>query len=175
MSTLFLDRDGVLNVRTPEDYIKTPEAWVPTERVGEALQTLSKHFNYLFVVTNQAGVDKGLMTAADLEAVHQKMLDYFKTYQVHIHGIYYCPHLREADCPCRKPKTGLAWQALADFPEINLENAWMVGDSASDIQFGQALGLKTVWIEGKTEEAEQITALKPDFKFADMYTFSQLF
>lgn len=172
---LFLDRDGVLNVRIPGDYVKSPEAFQPVEGFGEALRLLRAHFEPILVVTNQAGIGKGLMRVEDLEAVHRKMLLLAAEEGGPIDKVYHCPHRPEAACPCRKPATGMAWQALADFPSLQFENAWMVGDSASDIEFGRTLGLRTVLIEGKTEDTARLNALKVDFRFPSLLAFAQWF
>ncbi len=172
---LFLDRDGVLNVRIPGDYVKTPEGFEPVEGFGEALRLLRIHFDPIVVVTNQAGIGKGLMRPEDLDAIHRKMLLLAAEADGPIDRVYHCPHRPEAACPCRKPATGMAWQAIADFPQLRLEHAWLVGDSASDIEFGQTLGLRTVLIEGKTEEAARLKSLKVDFRFPSLLAFAQWF
>jgi len=171
--TLFLDRDGVLNVRTPGDYVKTPEAYLPVEGFEEAMRLLAAHFNPIVVVTNQAGIGKSLMTEADLTAIHEKLLHLTEAAGGRIDRIYYCPDLPDTGSSCRKPATGMAWLALADYPHIQFERAWMVGDSVSDIVFGKALGMKTVWIEGKTEETARILQEKPDFRFKSLLEFAR--
>ena len=88
---------------------------------------------------------------------------------------YYCPHRSDAGCGCRKPAPGMALQAQADFPDIDFQQAWMVGDSASDIEFGRTLGLRTVLIEGKTEDTARLNALKVDFRFPSLLAFAQWF
>jgi len=173
LPTLFLDRDGVINARTPGDYVRTPDAFVPTEGLGEAMRLLAAHFRRIVVVTNQAGIGRGLMTEQDLAAVHQKMFDIAASAGGRIDRAYHCPHARDAGCRCRKPATGLAWLALADFPDIDFENAWMVGDSASDIEFGQALGMRTALITGKFEELEQLAGMRVDFYFDSLLEFAR--
>ncbi len=171
--TLFLDRDGVVNLRMPNDYVKTPDAWVPTEGLEEALRILSVHFQYIVVVTNQAGIGKGLMTEADLAAIHHKMFAVATAAGGRIDRAYHCPHRSDAGCACRKPATGLAWLALVDFPEIDFSQSWMVGDSRSDMQFGQRLGMRTVLIAGKTEEVLALAALRVDFRFDSLLAFAR--
>lgn len=173
LPTLFLDRDGVINRRTPGDYVRSTDMFEPAENLGEAMRILSAHFGRIFVVTNQAGIGRGLMTETDLSAVHGLLTDMVGTSGGRIDRIFHCPHTKDAGCPCRKPATGMAWQALAEFPEIDFENAWMVGDSASDIQFGQALGMHTVLIAGKTEEAQELAAMRIDFRFDSLFDFAR--
>lgn len=173
LPALFLDRDGVVNVRTPGDYVRVPEMFVPAAGLTEAMPLLALHFGHIVVVTNQAGIGRGRMTEADLTAVHQKMFDLVQAAGGRIDGIYHCPHAPDVGCGCRKPATGLAWSALADFPGIDFENAWMVGDSASDIAFGQTLGMRTALITGKLEEAEQLAGMKIDFRFGSLLQFAR--
>lgn len=173
LPTLFLDRDGVINVRTVGDYVRHPDAFLPTEGLGEAMELLAAHFGRIVVVTNQAGIGRGLMTEQDLAAVHEKMFETIESAGGRIDRAYHCPHTKDAGCRCRKPATGMAWLALADFPDIDFEKAWLVGDSASDIELGQALGMRTVLIAGKLEEAEQLTKMRVDFRFDSLLAFAQ--
>lgn len=173
MSTLFLDRDGVINVRTPGDYVKTPGEFQPTEGLGEAMRLLSGKFGRILVFTNQAGIGKGLMTAFDLHAVHHKMHTFVEAAGGRIDRAYHCPHRFEEGCTCRKPATGMAWKALADFPEIDLEDAWMVGDSVSDMEFAQKLGIRSVLIRGKLEELAALSKMKTDHQFDSLLEFAR--
>ena len=173
MPFLFLDRDGVLNVRPPGDYVKSPEEFIPVPGLAEALAQLHLVFERIVVVTNQAGIGKGLMSEADLDRVHQKLKHLAAEVGVAIDAIYYCPHRREEQCACRKPATGMGLQASAAFPEINFSDSWMVGDSLSDIAFGQALGMRTAFIEGKSEEADAAAAIQTDGRFPDLPAFAR--
>ncbi len=172
LPTLFLDRDGVLNVRTPGDYVKTPAEWIPAEGLGEAMRQLSDLFGRIIVVTNQAGIGKGLMTETDLSAVHRKMIETIQEAGGRLDAIYYCPHRSDAGCDCRKPATGMALRAKVDFPDIDFAKSWMVGDSISDMQLGLRLGMRTVLIHGKEEESEQLAALPLDFRFDSLADFA---
>jgi D-glycero-D-manno-heptose 1,7-bisphosphate phosphatase len=173
MNTLFLDRDGVINHRIPGDYVKSPQTFQPMDGLGKAMKLLSGKFDRIFVVTNQAGIGKGLMTEMDLYAVHRSMLDFIETAGGKIDRVYHCPHRSELACTCRKPATGMAWMALADFPDIDLENAWMVGDSISDMQFAEKLGIKSVLIRGKIEELGQLAKHRIDYQFDSLLEFAE--
>ncbi len=173
MSTLFLDRDGVINVRTPGDYVKTPTEFQPTEGLGEALRLLAPKFGRIIVVTNQAGVGKGLMRELELYSVHQKMFAFVASEGGRIDRAYHCPHRPDAGCTCRKPATGMAWLALADFPDIDFEDAWMVGDSVADMDFAQRLGIRSVLIRGKIEEVAVLSRMKIDFQFDSLLEFAK--
>jgi D-glycero-D-manno-heptose 1,7-bisphosphate phosphatase len=173
MSTLFLDRDGVLNVRIPGDYIRTPETWVPTPGMEAALAQLSQRFERILVVTNQAGIGKSLMTEADLARVHDKMCAVVSAAGGRIDGVFYCPHRADAGCACRKPATGMGWQALAQFQDIDFSESWMVGDSLSDILFGKDLGMHTALIRGKAEDAAALSKTPADVQFDDLAAFAR--
>ncbi len=173
MSTLFLDRDGVINLRTPGEYVKTPHEFQPTEGLTEAMRLLSEQFGRIIVVTNQAGVGKGLMTALELHSVHHKMLSLIEEAGGRIDRVYHCLHRAEAGCTCRKPATGMAWIALADFPDIDFEDAWMVGDSISDMKFAQTLGIRSVLIRGKIEEVPVLSGMAVDFHFDSLLEFAR--
>lgn len=172
---LFLDRDGVINTRLPGDYVTTPEAFIFCEGALEALAILAPLFERIVVVTNQAGIGKGLMSMDDLEAIHQKMLHEISASGGRIDRAYCCPNIPADKSNCRKPNTGMGLQALADFPEIVFEQSWMVGDSASDIEFGKRLGMKTALVEGKTEEKERLATLDVDWRGTSLLEFAQFF
>lgn len=143
MKALFLDRDGVINKKIPEDYVKFPSEFVLLAGVQEALQILQDYFGLFFIVTNQQGIGKKLMTREQLQVVHKYMqeeLDF--TFD----GIYYCPHLAEYRPFCRKPQPGMAYQALQGFPQIVFPDSVMVGDMGSDMQFARAMEMKAVQI-----------------------------
>ncbi len=171
LPTLFLDRDGVINVRTPGDYVKTAAEWIPVPGLEEAMLQLSVLFGRIVVVTNQAGIGKGLMTEAELADVHRKMTGIIQQAGARLDAIYHCPHRSDAGCDCRKPGTGMALRAKVDFPDIDFANSWIVGDSISDMELGLRLGMKTVLIHGKQEESERLAGLPLDFRFDSLLDF----
>lgn len=173
MSTLFLDRDGVINVRIPGAYVTSPAEFVPAPGLAEAIRLLSEKFDLIIVVTNQQGIGKGLMGELALADIHQKMLQVATAEGGRIDKVYHCPHLKEEGCACRKPATGMAWRALENFPELNLEDAWMVGDSHSDMEFAERLGIRKVMIRGKIEELEQLGKMELDFVFDSLLDFAR--
>lgn len=173
MPTLFLDRDGVINVRTPGNYVKIPAEFVFEPRGPEALGLLSPYFSRIVVLTNQSGIGKGLMTESQLAIVHVYMLTGIRLAGGRIDGIYYCPHRSDAGCNCRKPATGMALQAQTEFPEIDFGDAWLVGDSVCDMELAQALGIRTVLIEGKEEEASLLAEMPLDHRFESLWDFAR--
>lgn len=144
--TLFLDRDGVINRRLIEDYVKSWSAFEFEDEVPQAIATLSSIFGHIFIVTNQQGIAKGLMTEDDLQLVHKQMVVEIERAGGRIDGIYFCPHWAKDNCDCRKPRTGMALQAKQNFPETDFAKSLMAGDSPSDIEMGHSLGMKTVFI-----------------------------
>ncbi|MBL7795726.1 MAG: HAD family hydrolase [Saprospiraceae bacterium] len=170
--SLFLDRDGVINRRTVGDYVRRPADFEFESGALEALRVLAGLFGRIVVVTNQAGVGKGLMSGADLAAVHRKMLHEVRRAGGRMDRVYHCPHRPDTGCYCRKPATGMALQARADFPDIRFEHAWIVGDSGSDMQFGLTLGMKTALIAGKSEEAQALAGLVVDGRFESLLEFA---
>jgi histidinol-phosphate phosphatase family protein len=148
-SALFLDRDGVLNRLLRNDYVKCPDELEVLPGVKDALELFRKRFAHLFIVTNQQGIGKGLMTETDLAAVHRKLLDEIGR----IDHIYHCPKLHSAHSFNRKPNIGMALQARHDYPDIRLKESVMAGDSASDMLFGRRAGMTTVLIGESNEIA----------------------
>lgn len=148
---VILDRDGVINFDSP-DYIKSPEEWQPIPGSLNAIAQLNQAGHSVVVATNQSGVGRGYYTEQTLVKIHDKMLRALEQVDGHIDKIYYCPHIPQAGCDCRKPKPGLLHQIKADFPKL-FNNAVMVGDSLRDIQAAQAANCKAVLVKtgnGKT-------------------------
>lgn len=171
-STLFLDRDGVINRRLPGQYISNPESFEFLPTVIQALKQLRKKFDYLIIITNQQGVGKELMTWEQLETVHEYMKQELLKSNVKIDAIYTCTELAGQDYNCRKPNPIMGLQAKRDFPKIDFSASFMVGDSVSDIEFGQGLGMLTALIPDKEEEADLYKDIKPDYRVKDLLEFA---
>ena len=163
--TLFLDRDGVINVRIPGEYVTRWEDFQFIEGVPAAIAKYSQIFKRILVVTNQQGIGKGIMTEADLNAVHEQMIKAIEAAGGRIDRVYFCPKLARNKPFCRKPNIGMGRQAKSHFPEIDFSKSIMVGDSLSDIGFGCRLGMKTVLVETNLEELEKLEkeGLKEDW------------
>ena len=132
----FLDRDGTLNVEV--NYLHEQEKLILEKNVPEALQLLRDNGFKLVVITNQAGVARGMYEEKDIIAVHEKMQELLTPYNVKIDKFYYCMHHPEFNgtCDCRKPGTALFKQAAEDL-NIDLEQSFMIGDRLSDIEAGE--------------------------------------
>ena len=164
--TLFLDRDGVINRKLENDYVKH---WIEFEfidGVTDALKFLSSVFGHIVVVTNQQGIGKRLYRTEDLEIIHKNML-----YEIDYHGgridkVYFSPHLASENHPTRKPGIGMALHAKKDFPKIDFGKSLVIGDSMSDMEFGRNAGMKTVFISEKETEDPRV-----DFNFQSLNDF----
>lgn len=168
MRTLFLDRDGVLNMLRRKDYVKCPDELVVLPGVPEAMDLLRKQFGRIFVVTNQQGIGKGLMTEADLANVHAKLLKTIGS----IDRIYHCPDLECTHSFRRKPNIGMALQARRDFPDIRLKDSIMVGDSRTDMLFGRRCGMTTVLV-GANSDVALTDPYLVDYRYNSLLDFAQ--
>jgi histidinol-phosphate phosphatase family protein len=151
LHAVFLDRDGVLNEKLPEDrYVTSWSDFRVLPGVPEAIARLNRVGLRVFIVSNQRGIALGLYTASDVLSIHSAFQNLLKKNQARVDGFYFCPH-DEGQCNCRKPLPGLFEQAVADFPEITAATSAMIGDSLPDIEFGRSLGMHVVYIEGNPE------------------------
>jgi len=140
---IVLDRDGVINLDT--HYIKTPEEWQPIPGSLEAIAKLHHRGYTVVVATNQSGIGRGFFTEQTLNDIHRKMIHAVHTCGGHIDNIYYCPHLPDDNCRCRKPKTGLFEQIQADYA-IDFSTVYAIGDSLRDIQVAQAMNARPILV-----------------------------
>jgi histidinol-phosphate phosphatase family protein len=157
--TLFLDRDGVINHRIMDDYVKTIEEFIFLDEAPDAIVHFSKIFGRIVVVTNQQGIGKGLMSESNLSVVHTYMIQEIEKLGGRIDAVYFAPQLAKENSAMRKPGSGMALKAKSEFPEIDFSKSVMVGDSDSDIEFGKRLGMITV----------KISPTKMDDSKADLY------
>ena len=149
LDTLFLDRDGVINVKLDGQYVKNPDDFEFMIGAKAAISKLSKIFNRILIVTNQQGIEKGIMSDNDLCVLHEYMLFELKKIGGVVDKIYYCPHLAAENCNCRKPNSGMIQQAIIDFPTIKIEESYLIGDSDSDIIAGDKMGLNTIKVDNE--------------------------
>lgn len=169
--TLFLDRDGVINHEKVADYIYNPGEFVLYDGVLEAIAILAKRFGKIIIVTNQRGIEKGLMTIADLHAIHEYMQKQFTTVGARVDAIYFCSSLEDKH-PDRKPQPGMAFRAKADFPEIDFSKSVIVGNNLSDMEFGRNAGMFTVFVR-TTHPLQDIPHPAIDDSFNDLLNFAR--
>lgn len=163
--TLFLDRDGVINQRIDEGYVRNVDEFKFIDYVKEAFVLFRQKFGKIIVVTNQQGIGKGIMNEEALHVVHDYMC---KELNYAIDKVYYSPYLSELNHPSRKPNIGMALAAKQDFPSIDFEKAIMVGDTYTDILFGQKAGMKTVLIANPN-----IKNINADLQYTSLYEFAK--
>lgn len=150
--SLFLDRDGVINVRKMDGYILNPSEFEFIEGVPAALSRIVPLFDHTVVVTNQRGVARKLMTEEDLSRVHGKMKSELESVGAVLDGIFHCPHDRSSGCRCRKPGPGLIEQALDAFPSILPSKSLLIGDTTSDMELGRSFGMITLHVGAEEVE-----------------------
>lgn len=144
--TVFLDRDGTLNVKPPKAcYVERPEDFVWLEGAREAVLRLNENGCRVILISNQPGIARDKLSEDTLQAIHDKMRRELQEIGATIDDIYYCPHGWDDGCDCRKPKPGMLYQAQKDY-SLDLTKCWMVGDDERDMQAGQAAGCRCVQV-----------------------------
>tara|TARA_B110000196_G_scaffold238025_1_gene206440 strand:+ start:83 stop:574 length:492 start_codon:yes stop_codon:yes gene_type:complete len=141
---VFLDRDGVLNVKK-NDYVKTVSELEIFPFILEPLKKLQNAGFKLIIITNQSAINRGLTTHKEIQKIHSELKKFLKKDNISISAIYYCPHRPDENCTCRKPKPGLIYQAMNDF-KIDINQSWFIGDSETDVEAGKSVGCKTLLI-----------------------------
>jgi D-glycero-D-manno-heptose 1,7-bisphosphate phosphatase len=151
MKVIFLDRDGVIN-KYPGDflYVTSWESFSFLPHVKPALKKLNACGFKIFVISNQAGVSKGVYSQSALDLITRNMLQDLKKHEIKIEGVFYCTHHPNDNCGCRKPKAGLLHKAIAKLKEtgsdIDISKSYFIGDTQRDIQAGKSIGLKTILV-----------------------------
>ncbi len=135
---VFIDRDGVIN-QDSRAYIKSWSEFKFLPRSLEALQNLTQHNFRSFLITNQSAVNRKLITPETLTDIHTKMLAEIIAAGGRIDDIFFCPHLPQEGCNCRKPKSGLILAAQKKY-DLHLATSYMIGDSAKDIVCARQAG-----------------------------------
>ena len=167
--SLYLDRDGVINKKKDNDYVKSWDEFFFIEGSLKAISILSNIFKKIFIVTNQRGIGRGIMTDQDLDIIHNKMIGEIESKKGRIDKIYYCSDIDYLSLN-RKPNPGMALNSKNDFNDVDFSKSFMVGDQLSDIEFGKNLGMKTILI-GNLKINKQ--DLIPDHKFSTLLDFSK--
>ncbi|MDR0823591.1 MAG: HAD-IIIA family hydrolase [Prevotella sp.] len=170
---LFLDRDGVINIERPDDYVKNISEFIFIEGSVQAIAKLSNRFKYIFIVTNQRGVGKNILTLHSLQQIHDHMLSEIEKAGGKITRIYCCTDLNSTSIN-RKPNIGMAFQAQRDFPDVNFAKSILVGNSKSDIDFGNKLGMFSVLV-GDKYSAEDKIYRNIDAYCENLYKFAEKF
>lgn len=138
MKLVILDRDGTIN-HERNDYVKTPEEWVPLPGAIEAIARLNHAGWHVVVATNQSGIGRGLFDMAAVNAMHTKMNQMLARQGGRVDAVFFCPHTPEDQCSCRKPLPGL-FKMIGERFSTPLEGVPMVGDLPRDVLAAQSVG-----------------------------------
>jgi D-glycero-D-manno-heptose 1,7-bisphosphate phosphatase len=141
---IFLDRDGVINVNR-SDHVKSWDEFEFMPGVLESICALTQTGLPIFIVTNQAIVNRGVVTAAIIDDIHSRMRAEIEAAGGSIQKIYYCPHDNHESCTCRKPEPGMLQQAADEF-DVDLTQSFMVGDAWTDVQAGLKVGARSIMV-----------------------------
>ena len=141
---IILDRDGVIN-HDSDDYIKSPDEWLPIDGSLDAIADLGRAGFKLVVVTNQSGIARGLMSEETLDQIHRKMISEVESHGGRLSGIFYCPHGPDDECRCRKPRTGMHEDIMSQLG-VSLENVPTIGDSKRDLDAAMEIGARPILV-----------------------------
>src|SRR3989338_4932304 len=172
---IILDRDGVINFDS-DNYIKSPDEWIPIPGSIEAIALLTKAKYKMVIATNQAGVNRGKFSLETLQKIHQKMLTTIESSGGKIEKIYFCPHHPDENCDCRKPQPGMFYQIQRDF-KIKSDDMIYVGDSLKDYEVAQKIGC-TFFLVRTSNGIKKEKTLTPSSKvkiFDDLISFVNYF
>lgn len=142
---VILDRDGVINFES-DNYIRSPEEWIPIPGSLEAIARLSQQGFKVVVATNQSGLGRGYYDERTLARIHDKMTNAIGDAGGRLAGIFYCPHTPDQNCVCRKPKPGLITQ-IGHQLQLDTRKAPFVGDSIRDLEAARAGGCIPVLVK----------------------------
>ena len=144
---VFLDRDGVIN-KERSDYVKTVSELEILSNISRSIKLLKDAGFLVIVITNQSAINRGLTTHENVKNVHNTIQEFLKKNGTAVDGFYYCPHISEENCFCRKPKPGLLQKAAQEF-DIELKSSWMIGNNDSDVEAAINAGCKAIKINTK--------------------------
>lgn len=175
---IILDRDGTIN-EDRDDYVKSPDEWVPLPGALEAIARLNHAGWHTVVATNQSGLGRGTFDMATLNAMHAKMNHLLAKQGGRIDAVFFCPHAPDESCHCRKPLPGL-FEQIGERFGVSLRDVPVVGDTLRDLQAGASVGCEPHLVRtGKgarmsDEEIDALCAQVPGtFVHADLAAFAE--
>ncbi len=178
MKLIILDRDGTIN-EDRDDYVKSPQEWVPLPGALEAIARLNHAGWHTVLATNQSGLGRGLFDMTMLNEMHAHMNQLLARHGGRIDAVFFCPHAPEDQCDCRKPLPGLLLQ-IGERYGVNLSEVPVVGDSLRDVQAGQAAGCPThlvrtgkLGVAGDDEIAQVLRQVPGTQLHADLCSFAE--
>lgn len=155
-SAVLLDRDGVINVDSP-NYILAPEQWHPIAGSLEAIARLHQAGIAVAIVSNQSGLGRGMMDQDAFNMIHGKMMLAIEQAGGFISHVAYCPHGPDEHCSCRKPKPGMVLETLQALGlQHQPEAALFVGDSIRDVQAADAADVTAALVQSGYGDAAGI-------------------
>ena len=168
MKLIILDRDGVIN-QDSDAFIKAPEEWIAIPGSLPAIARLNQAGYRVVVATNQSGIGRKLFDMATLNAIHQKMHSAAQQVGATIDAVFFCPHMADDCCDCRKPKPGML-QEIARRYDVSLKGVHSIGDSLRDLQAGFVMGcVPHLVLTGKGQKTLEKGGLPPGTKqYADL-------
>jgi len=160
MKLIILDRDGVIN-HDSDAFIKSPDEWVPIPGSLQAIARLNQAGYRVVVATNQSGIGRKLFDMATLNAIHQKMHAAAQQVGATIDAVFFCPHMADENCDCRKPKPGMLHEISRRY-DVNLKGVHSIGDSLRDLQSGFVVGcIPHLVLTGKGRKTQEKGGLPP--------------
>jgi len=150
MKIAFLDRDGtIINTYPDLEWARVKEP-VFLDGSIEALKKIQHSGYKIIIITNQYLINDGIISLKEYHEFSAKIEQELSNHGIEILKIYFCPHNDGDDCSCKKPKPGMIKQAIVDYPDIDLDNSFLVGDSAVDIELAREFNLKAYGINVKS-------------------------
>jgi D-glycero-D-manno-heptose 1,7-bisphosphate phosphatase len=142
---LFIDRDGVINV--DKGHVYTREEFEFTEGIFDLCRGYSEEGYLIIVITNQAGIAKGIFTEADYKKLTEWMISRFQDNGILISKVCYCPHHPDFTgyCKCRKPEPGMILNAIEEF-DLDITKCILIGDMETDLEAGRRAGIPEICI-----------------------------
>jgi D-glycero-D-manno-heptose 1,7-bisphosphate phosphatase len=137
---VFVDRDGVI-CHNRRDHVKSWDEFVFLPSALDAMVRLSQSGLRIVIITNQAAINRQLVSAEVVEEINARMVRAIETAGGRVDQVVYCPHRPDEQCSCRKPRPGLLLRAAEEL-DLDLSCSYLVGDAESDLQAGQAVGCR---------------------------------
>lgn len=167
-----LDRDGTIIVE--RHYLSDPRQVELIHGAARGMREMSKMGLGLVVVTNQSAIGRGILDMSHLDLIHKRMCELLAAEGVHIDGIYFCPHMPEDDCLCRKPKPGLLELAAKEL-ELDPHSSFVIGDKQCDVELGQRVGATTLLVRtGFGAQVAEDGIVTPDYMVDDLQDAAQV-
>jgi len=164
---VFLDRDGTIN-EDVGDFCSLDKLFF-IDRSIDALKILQEHSYLLIIITNQTGINKKIFSEEEFLNFNQQYLNILKSYGIDIKEVFYCPHLKEENCICRKPKTYFIDVAKEKY-NIDLNNSYTIGDHPHDVEMGKNANTKTIYLlSGHGQKHLNELNTKPDYIAKNLY------